>query len=235
VQRTGSVSSGQGGIHDRGTWADYFPAALGAAGLCDSVRWHSTVLDLVQRRAAPGTRLIEVGCGLAAPAIYLSDKGYEVWAIDSSADLVGRAQRTAARMGSRAHFAVMDLFDMGFGDGAFEVAYNHGVLEHFGDEQIGRALREMTRIARTVVVSVPTIHHRVQDYGDERLLPVRQWLRLLEPFRVADVCGWDHSMSWQHDLFRAWAVLGRRIARGSTEFWHAALFARQVAFVLEAR
>jgi len=177
--------------------------------------------------------VLEVGCGLGAPAIWLADKGYCVYGIDLSQELISRATEAGRLWGVSASFMPMDLFHLAFNNGTFDVAYNHGVMEHFDDVQIQAGIAEMLRVAATAVVSVPTVHHSTRDFGDERLMTMRQWLSILKPFQVTEVVGWDYAHSVVHDAYRAYAAIARRICPRITDRWHAMLFARQVIFVLK--
>jgi SAM-dependent methyltransferase len=217
------------------TWERFFPGELSPASFADGVLWHRQVIEQVRRRASPPARVLEAGCGLGAPAIYLADRGYHVTAVDLSTELVGRARTANARWGARANFLPMDLLHLGFGDDTFDIAYNHGVLEHFPDDRVQAAVREILRVAQIAVLSVPTVHHPTCDCGDERLLPVSRWLELLQAVRVVEVLGWHHRDTGAHRLYRACAFLGRRLLPSLVDRWQTALFATQAIFVVERR
>jgi ubiquinone/menaquinone biosynthesis C-methylase UbiE len=49
-----------------------------------------------------------------------------------------------------------DIFDMPFAEDSFDLVWNEGVLEHFEDAGVVRALQEMGRVSRGfVLVDVP--------------------------------------------------------------------------------
>jgi len=56
------------------------------------------------------------------------------------------------------------------------------LLEHFDDTKIISLLKQQLEYAgQYVVFSVPSVKYGGQDMGDERLMTVAQWERILEP------------------------------------------------------
>ena len=98
-------------------------------------------------RLRPGMDLLDVGCG---PGTLTCDLATwvapgSVTGIDASTEVVGMARATAADRGlTGVAFEVGDVFDLGFGDGTFDVVHAHQVLQHLGDPVA--ALREMRRV-----------------------------------------------------------------------------------------
>ena len=79
------------------------------------------------------------------------------------------------------------MFGTGFGDKAFDIAFSQGVLEHYADDNIIRALAEQRRIARIVVIDVPSGRGKIGDYGDERSISPAQWRELIQASGLAVV------------------------------------------------
>ena len=66
--------------------------------------------------------------------------------------------------------------------------HHQGVLEHFTALQIRAALAQQVAVADWVVFSVPSVYYPFEpEFGDERLLPLEEWQRLLEPFAVEEL------------------------------------------------
>ncbi len=98
-------------------------------------------------RLRPGVRLLDVGCGPGTLTCDLAARVAPgaVTAVDAAAEVVEAARATAAERGMTGiTFEVGDVFDLGFGDGAFDVVHAHQVLQHLGDPIA--ALREMRRV-----------------------------------------------------------------------------------------
>ena len=97
----------------------------------------------------PGQELLDVGCGpgtITADLAGLVAPG-RVTAVDSSAEVVAQAERTAAEAGVEGIvFATADIHDLPYPDDSFDVVHAHQVLQHVADPV--RALREMRRVCR---------------------------------------------------------------------------------------
>jgi SAM-dependent methyltransferase len=128
-----------------------------------------------------GSRLLEVGCGSGTTAVLLADMGFLVTAVDLDETLVARmAKRYSAWAESgRLQVQAADMTALPWDRRSFDLAYHQGVLEHFPDEVIVRALREQRRVAGKLIFDVPNHRHRDKPFGDERLLPAQHWRRLI--------------------------------------------------------
>ena len=74
---------------------------------------------------SPGARVLIPGCGSAYEAAYLSDKGFDVLAIDFSPAAVDVAQKNLGRFGNIVRLA--DFFAFNFGQ-SFDVIYERAFL-----------------------------------------------------------------------------------------------------------
>lgn len=93
----------------------------------------------------PGSRVLEVGCGVGAQTVHLvaSSPEADLTAVDVSADSLAVAR---ARVGDRATFRQADLFDLPFADNEFDHLFVCFVLEHLPDPT--SALRALHRVLR---------------------------------------------------------------------------------------
>lgn len=95
---------------------------------------------------APGTSVLDVGCGpgtITADLAALVAPG-QVIGIDASAAVIAAAGD--AVNGGNLSFAVGDVDDLPFDDDSFDVVHAHQVLQHVSDPVA--ALREMRRVCR---------------------------------------------------------------------------------------
>jgi ubiquinone/menaquinone biosynthesis C-methylase UbiE len=109
-------------------------------------------------------RLLEVGCG---PGIMLPDllaMGFDVRAIDVSAEMIRRAEQrmTGHPLVRRCRLAVGDVERLEFGEGAFDAVLAMGVLEYL--PACDGALREMVRVLRPGGHLVLTVPNRAAAY-----------------------------------------------------------------------
>jgi SAM-dependent methyltransferase len=64
---------------------------------------------LCERGCAPGAHLVDAGCGTGGYAVALAVLGFNMTAVDRSAELLGEAQRRALHSGATVRFAQADL------------------------------------------------------------------------------------------------------------------------------
>jgi len=109
-------------------------------------------------------RLLEVGCG---PGIMLPDllaMGFEVHAIDVSAEMIRRAEQRISGhpLARRCRLGVGDVERLEFGEGAFDAVLAMGVLEYL--PAYHGALHEMVRVLRPGGRLVLTVPNRAAAY-----------------------------------------------------------------------
>jgi 2-polyprenyl-3-methyl-5-hydroxy-6-metoxy-1,4-benzoquinol methylase len=93
----------------------------------------------------PGTRVLDVGCGVGRWSRLLAAKGAEVTGVDLSPTMIAQAQRRAAAeaVAQRCRFRVQDLARLEI-EGQFDVVLGVTVLQHILDpELLGAAVRGM--------------------------------------------------------------------------------------------
>lgn len=158
------------------------------AGIAQS-RFMQDYLSTVLRWCPPGERTCETGVGSGEGAIWLSLRGVQAEGFDLSPTLVERARTVNTMLGGNARFWVGDLFDFFREDGPrYAVVHHQGVLEHFSRPQIHAILTQQVASAQRVVFSVPSVYYPFEpEFGNERLLTLEEWARLLEPFDIEEL------------------------------------------------
>src|SRR5260370_21029472 len=128
-------------------------AGLAAVCAYGMPEFYNRAIQLEQRLALrrwldvkPGTRVLDVGCGVGRWSRLLAAKGAQVTGVDLSPTMIARAQRRAAAVGlaDRCQFRVQDLSKLDV-DGQFDLVLGVTVLQHILDPELLRAaVRGMT-------------------------------------------------------------------------------------------
>jgi SAM-dependent methyltransferase len=119
--------------------------------------------------------VMEVGAATARDSVILSDSGAKVVALDYSHEALKLAREAAGRSGSTLLLVCGDALALPFRDGAFDLVFHQGVLEHF--HQPLPLLQENARVTRpggTVLVDVPQTFH-VYTLMKKLLIALNAW------------------------------------------------------------
>jgi ubiquinone/menaquinone biosynthesis C-methylase UbiE len=135
-------------------WADFYndpnPPTLQEQNLVSRMRF---ALEMLQARVAPGSKVLDVGCGAGQLAGELMRRGYEAWGMDISEAMVAFARQQY----HRDRFQAGDIERMDYADNTFDAVTCLGVLEYLSRDE--PALREMWRILKPggwAVITTPS-------------------------------------------------------------------------------
>jgi SAM-dependent methyltransferase len=101
----------------------------------------------LKRHAPEAALVLEAGCGRAGILRQMLGSGRWTTAVGLDLSEEGLALAAKERPESL-HLVQGDLSRLPFRDGAFDLVYNSGVIEHFDDEKLEEALRTMARVTR---------------------------------------------------------------------------------------
>jgi SAM-dependent methyltransferase len=121
---------------------------------------------------APGSQVLDVGCGYGRHAMELAARGYHVVGLDSSLPLLLRGADEAQRRGLTINFVHGDMRDMAF-DSQFDGAYClFSTFGYFDDETNKKAASNICRALKPGARCVFEILNRDYIIAD---LPLRVW------------------------------------------------------------
>jgi ubiquinone/menaquinone biosynthesis C-methylase UbiE len=134
--------------------ADGFDTATGKTSEAGRERMGALVAEKLG--AAPGRRILEVGCGAGAVLALLAGTGAKLAGADYSAPHIEIARRALPE----AELHVAEAAVLPFAGAAFDGIFSHGVFLYFQDlDYARRVLDEMLRVAkplaRLLIVDVP--------------------------------------------------------------------------------
>lgn len=142
-------------------------------------------------------KILEVGTGTGYMSIWLSRSFpyNEVMALDQNKEIVRRAAYMNGALSGKVAFCEGSAFNLAslFPNERFDVIFHQGFLEHFSDEEIIALLEQQLRLAHYVIFSVPSKFYPRIDFGDERLMELEDWLKILAPFGPSILSGEYYS------------------------------------------
>jgi len=96
----------------------------------------------------PGSRALDIGCGICANSLRLARRGYIVSAADYSEPILVQARKNVAQQGlsDRIIIGREDILNLSFPNDHFDLVLCWGVLMHIPEAQ--RAINELVRVAK---------------------------------------------------------------------------------------
>ena len=170
------------------TWSQMYANVHGSRRLLEgNILANAPFVEELGRLCKADSKVLEVGTGTGVLTWPLAQSGIKVVSIDNDREILNMAQINAKLLGADIEFQFADAFHLPFPDDSFDLAFSHGLIEHFPDDDIRALLNEQFRVAPLVVVGVPTDECRGGFKGDERLLSVEAWMTFLNVNPVANV------------------------------------------------
>lgn len=124
----------------------------------DNEAFYERAFDEIARvlRPGPGARILDAGCGVGAHSARLARRGFDVHAIDFSANVLDQARANLEAQGllGRVHLQRESLTELSFPDGSFPTILCWGVLMHV--PRVDQAVIELARVLApggTLVIS----------------------------------------------------------------------------------
>jgi ubiquinone/menaquinone biosynthesis C-methylase UbiE len=178
---------------------------------------------LTELGAAPGSLVLDAGCGPGVHSVRAIRRGHRVRAIDISDVALETTRARAEKLGVAAALSTgrENLTQLSFPDETFETIFSWGVLTHIPD--IEKALAELARVLKQGGRLALQVNNRVAwDNKLERVtrFVLRRANRALERLPMGDGCWYEfHGEKlwvWQSDLpaiARYLEPLGLRLVR----------------------
>jgi ubiquinone/menaquinone biosynthesis C-methylase UbiE len=196
---------------------------------------HAAVLAWIDSLAlAPGSSVLEVGCGAGFMAVALAERKFRVNAIDSSDAMIEQARCNAAQAGLTGQLCmdVGDVYSLAFEDGFFDLVIALGVIPWL--ERPDLAIRELARVARPgghVILTTANwagLVSYLDPWRNPALVPLKQGMKNV--FTRVGLTQRSPSMSFHKNQFidktlsRAGLVKIRGMTRGfGLSFHHHAI------------
>ncbi len=105
------------------------------------------IVRLAEAGAIVGV-VLDVGCGTGENALYLAERGFDVWGIDFIPKAIERARAKALQRGLAVHFQVGDALKLEVLGRTFETVIDSGLFHTFSDEERSLFVRSLARAVR---------------------------------------------------------------------------------------
>jgi ubiquinone/menaquinone biosynthesis C-methylase UbiE len=133
-----------------------------------------------------GKRILEIGAGTGRDSFPLVQRGGIVYQLDYAEGSLRILKKLAAESNVEVRIVGGDAFRLPFRDGAFDVVFHQGLLEHFRSRQAEALLRENVRVLKVggyLLVDVPQRYH-LYTVAKRILIALNRWF-----------AGWERSFS----------------------------------------
>jgi len=185
----------------RGHWQSFWEQArtLSLADVYDNDG--RVVREILAQGEPTARRILEVGAGSGRDAVALARAGAKVVTVDYAVGSLALTARAVAAAAADVRPVGGDALALPFRDGAFDVVYHQGLLEHFRDPR--PLLAENIRVLRPgglLVIDVPQKWH-YYTVGKQLLIALGRWF-----------AGWETQFS-PRELERLIAGQGLELVR----------------------
>lgn len=163
------------------TWDEFYAAPR---SLPDMLRCGLTHQRLVTELAGVD-RVLEIGTGSGILSALVAKLGPRTVTLDNNGIVLENAQEFFSAVDASVSRVRGDAFHLPFREDAFGACYSQGLLEHFSDAEVVGLVAEQVRVSPVVYASVPSAFYPRLGrrgpglIGNERLLTLRRWRRIL--------------------------------------------------------
>lgn len=136
--------------------------AWNAAYLSGNCAWNTGApspelkLRLNELKIGP-SRILDIGCGTGANAIFLAQQGHSVTAIDFAEEAIRQARNQNQRNETDVQFVVADFLDFHHGEGSFDLVLDSGCYHSCRLSSVARYMAALHRILKPTGVCISLI------------------------------------------------------------------------------
>jgi len=168
-------------------WNDFYSRNLHLKDYLENLYSHGQFIEEIVKEKPKS--ILEVGVGTGIMSIFLSYLGVaKVVAIDNNIKILESGINLCEILNGKVLFKLCDAFNLSEHiNDEFDIVFSQGFFEHFDDEDIKKLLGQQLKIGNKVVFSVPSNYYPKQEYGNERLLKLEHWKRILKDFNLESI------------------------------------------------
>lgn len=168
---------------------------------------------ILEEQAVTSGRALELGCGTGTNAIALTERGFEVTAVDCSPLALNAARQKAASVGINVEWIEADVQNFGEGMKPFDLVFDRGCYHCCRRVDLSgylKTLRNVTQVGSRVLILAGNANEQ-SEYGPPRVTEAELRNELsglfdiqqIREFRFQDPGGVEGPLGWSTLLFRA--------------------------------
>ena len=175
-------------------WSDHYEESCENRPMLEgNIMHHFPFLLEIAKNVKPGYKVLEIGSGTGVLGWPIQQSGIKLVSIDPDDKILEMAKRNAALLGADIEFLPGDARKLPFEDKSFDVAYTHGLIEHFSNKMIHHVIEEQLRVANVIVQGMPLEGNVDGAYGDERFMTPEWWLNHLKKYNILRALCYDED------------------------------------------
>lgn len=103
---------------------------------------------VIEGRFPQEANVLDIGCGIGTEAVFLASRGYQVSAVDISADAIARAKELASVYGVDVNWQVSDVLHLPMEDQSYDVITDRGCFHCIREDEREQFAAEIARVLK---------------------------------------------------------------------------------------
>ncbi len=150
--------------------------------------------------------VLDCGCGTGENALYLGNRGHEVWGVDASPNAIRKADSKASERAIAAKFLVADALDLSGLGRTFDIVIDCGLFHVFSDVDRVRYVSSLASVTATEAKLVLLCFSDLQpgDSGPRRVARDEIRRAFEKGWRVQEILAATFETNFDGDPVKAW-------------------------------